>query len=60
MSDLRKPIGFYFSLLGVLLLIVNFAQPGQSALGPANVNLYCGLAMLVFGSVMLWLARRTS
>lgn len=32
----------------------------RAELTTANVNLYCGISMLVFGSVMLWLARRAS
>jgi len=32
--------------------------PGRAPLENANVNLYCGAAMLAFGAVMLWLAGR--
>ncbi len=61
MSDLRIPIGLFFSLLGLILLFVGFTNPSaRAALTQVNVNLYCGVSMLVFGSVMLWLARRKS
>jgi len=58
MNDLRIPIGMFFSMVGVILLIASFAGDSPAPLGPENVNLYCGISMLVFGSVMLWLARR--
>jgi hypothetical protein len=61
MGDLRTPIGLFFSLLGVILLIVGVVDPNaRAALTQVNANLYCGASMLVFGSVMLWLARRNS
>jgi hypothetical protein len=57
MTDLRTPIGAFFGSLGVLLI----AMPGARAqLTDAPVNLYAGLSMLVFGGVMVWLARRRS
>lgn len=58
MNDLRIPIGTFFSLVGLILFITSFTSHSQPALGSENVNLYCGISMLVFGSVMLWLARR--
>ena len=58
MLDLRLPIGVFFALTGIILLITAFAGDSQAPLGPEDVNLYCGVSMLVFGSVMLWLARR--
>ncbi|HLJ47025.1 MAG TPA: hypothetical protein VKU01_13500 [Bryobacteraceae bacterium] len=61
MEDLRGPIGLFFLLTGLILVVASFAMPGARApLTDANVNLYCGLPMLVFGSVMLWLARRAT
>ena len=60
MSDLRTSIGLFFTIVGVLLLIVAALGPSVSApLTTANVDLYCGASMLAFGSVMLWLARRS-
>jgi hypothetical protein len=59
MDDLRIPIGFFFSLLGLILLAVAFFDPGARApMASSNVNLYTGLAMLAFGAVMLALAKR--
>jgi hypothetical protein len=55
MDDLRIPIGIFFLIVGILLV----AMPGARApLTDAPVNLYAGLPMVVFGGVMLWLARR--
>ncbi len=60
MSDLRTSIGLFFTITGVLLLIVGALGPSVAApLTTANVDSYCGVSMLVFGSVMLWLARRS-
>jgi len=58
MNDLRIPIGLFFSIVGAILLITGFTGNSRAPLGPENVDLYCGVSMLVFGSVMLWLARR--
>jgi hypothetical protein len=60
MNDLRTPIGLFFALVGAILIVVSFAMPAHPELTDANVNLYSGISMLVFGSVMLWLARRAS
>jgi len=57
--DLRIPSGFFFLVLGLLVASVGIFAPGTRApLTEANVNLYAGLVMLVFGGVLLWLARR--
>ena len=59
MDDLRMTSGLFFSLLGLILCGMGILAPGTRApLTEANVNLYTGIAMLVFGGVMLWLARR--
>lgn len=59
MLDLRAPTGFFFSILGVILLGLGIFSPGlRAALTTLNVNLYCGIAMLAFGAVMLLLAYR--
>jgi len=60
--DLRLPIGLLFGLLGLLLAgygAVTGPEVYQKSLG-INVNAWWGLAMLVFGLVMLALARRAS
>jgi hypothetical protein len=59
--DLRYPLGMLFTALGVLLTGYGLLRPAERAVMAAvNVNLYTGLAMLVFGGVMLWLARRAA
>ena len=58
MDDLRIPIGSFFVILGVMLLIAFFTITKGPPLASPRVNLWCGLAMLVFGAIMLWLARR--
>jgi len=58
MNDLRIPIGSFFALIGIILLVTSFASGSQAPLAPGSVDLYSGLSMLVFGIVMLWLARR--
>jgi uncharacterized membrane protein HdeD (DUF308 family) len=59
MLDLRAPTGWFFSILGVILLGLGiFSSELRAALTTVNVNLYCGVAMLVFGGIMLFLAYR--
>ena len=60
MADLRIPIGFFFSLVGLLVAITGLASGYRAPLESGNVNLYAGISMLVFGGVMLWLARRSA
>ena len=57
MSDLRNPIGLFFTLVG-LLLAFNWRE--TAPLTTAPVNLYVSAAMVVFGMGMLCLARRRS
>ena len=60
MDDLRRPTGFLFSLLGLILLLYGMIHPEVRApLDPGtNVNLWCGLALLLFGGCLLWLSFR--
>ena len=60
MDDLRRPIGFLFSLLGSILLLYGVINPDVRApLDPGvNVNLWCGLTLLIFGGCLLWLSFR--
>jgi hypothetical protein len=61
MMDLRVPAGSFFVLLGVILVGMGILTPGErAALTDANVNLYCGLPMLVFGGFLLLLAWRAA
>lgn len=58
--DIRLPIGLMFAILG--LLLAGFGLIGDKAIYQRslgiNINLWWGLALLVFGVVMLWLGRR--
>jgi hypothetical protein len=60
MLDLRVPSGWFFLILGAILVGVGLLQPDLHAplTGDANVNLYSGLPMLAFGAAMLLMARR--
>ena len=61
MLDLRVPTGAFFTLLGLILVAMGiFAPEEHAALTETNVNLYCGLAMLVFGVFMLVLSQRAA
>jgi len=58
--DIRLPIGGLFSILGVLLAgygLVSDRGIYERSLG-INVNLWWGVALLVFGVVMVGLGRR--
>jgi hypothetical protein len=59
MLDLRIPTGLFFAATGIILTAMGvFAASARAALSDANVNLYSGLSMLVFGGFMLLLAFR--
>jgi hypothetical protein len=59
MLDLRVPSGLFFTLLGLILLGMGVFAPGmRAALTQANVNLYCGMGMTVFGAFLLVMAWR--
>ncbi len=58
--DIRLPIGMLFSICGILLVLfgaLSNRQLYERSLD-ININLWWGLAMLVFGMVMLFLGRR--
>ena len=58
MLDLRVPTGFFFSIVGLILVGMGVFFPSErAALTDSNVNLYCGLVMLAFGLFMLALTR---
>jgi hypothetical protein len=62
--DIRAPIGGLFAVLGGMLAAYGLFAPGSSGSSElasgANVNLWWGLVMLVFGIVLLLMARRAS
>jgi hypothetical protein len=61
MLDLRLPSGLFFTLLGLILVGMGvFAPETRAALTEANVNLYSGAAMLIFGLFLLLMAKRAS
>lgn len=60
--DIRLPIGMMFSVFGVLVAGYGVTTRGDAmyashSLG-INVNLWWGIAMLLFGAGMLLLARK--
>jgi uncharacterized protein YhhL (DUF1145 family) len=57
--DIRLPIGMLFSISGVLLVLFGALSNRQLYARSLNinVNLWWGLAMLVFGIIMLVLGR---
>jgi hypothetical protein len=61
MLDLRVPIGWFFVITGVLLLGMGLLDPGARApMTDANINLYCGICMTLFGAFLLLLAMRAA
>jgi hypothetical protein len=60
--DIRLPIGLLFASLGALLavfgLVTGFTDGAlyDRSLG-ININLWWGLALFVFGALMIWLGR---
>ncbi|MFH1161515.1 MAG: hypothetical protein V1733_11290 [bacterium] len=60
--DIRLPIGFMFSLLGLLLLVFGLTTEADPELYKRsfeiNVNIWSGLLMLVFGGGMLFFGIR--
>ncbi len=58
--DIRLPIGFLFTILGVLLIA--FGALSDKAIYARslaiNINLEWGVVMLLFGALMLFLGRR--
>jgi hypothetical protein len=60
--DIRYPIGWMFSLFGVILALFGLLGDQQiyaRSLG-VNINLDAGVGLLIFGIVMLLLAWRGS
>jgi hypothetical protein len=57
--DLRKPSGWFFVLLGLLLLIAGFGD-NQAPMLTVNLNLIMGVVMGLFGFALLGLAVRAA
>jgi hypothetical protein len=62
--DVKLPIGLMFSILGLLLTIYGLStfsnhEMYQKSFG-INVNLWSGILMLIFGTVMLLLVKKKS
>lgn len=59
--DLRKPSGWFFVLTGAILVVAALVDPSARApLTSVNVNLYAGSVMMLFGGILLWLAKLNS
>ena len=57
--DLRVPSGWFFVILGAILVGMGLLQPDLRApLTEIDINLYSGLRMLAFGGFLLLMARR--
>jgi hypothetical protein len=58
--DVRVPIGALFTLLGLLLTAYGFIEPAATTAAftkGGQINMWWGLVMLVFGVLMLLIAR---
>ena len=62
--DIRYPIGFLFSIIGIMLTIFGLVTGSNAELYQRsldiNVNLWTGLGMIIFGCIMLVFAYRTT
>jgi uncharacterized membrane protein HdeD (DUF308 family) len=59
MLDLRQPSGWFFAIVGIVLIALGVIRPEAHApMTTTNVNLGAGAAMLVFGVLLLVLAAR--
>jgi uncharacterized protein YhhL (DUF1145 family) len=60
--DIRWPIGLMFSLVGLIMTVFGLVTRNDAAMYARslgiNINLAWGIVLLVFGALMLILARR--
>lgn len=59
--DVRWPLGLLFAMIGALLLGhgLTLGDAAAASEGP-NINVLWGGVLLIFGVIVLWLARRGS
>ena len=60
--DLRLPIGYVFTIYGVMLTIYGFITKGNAMYSKSldiNVNLIWGVVLLIFGLTMLFFAKKS-
>ena len=61
--DIRIPIGLMFTIFGLIISIYGLFTNSDTAMYAKslsiNINLWMGLLMLVFGGLMLFLARKS-
>jgi hypothetical protein len=62
--DIRLPIGGMFAIVGLLLAVYGLLTAGDAQMYTrslfVNINLWWGIAMLVFGLFMLYFGRRSA
>ena len=62
--DIRYPIGLLFSIIGIMLAIFGLVTGSNAEMYhrslDINVNLWTGLGMIIFGSIMLIFAYYTT
>ena len=54
--DIKVPIGLMFAVFGIILTIFGLTTSGNDMYGISlniNINLWSGIFMLIFGSIML-------
>jgi hypothetical protein len=56
--DLRLPIGLMFALIGALLVVVGLITGPEKKALDININLWWGLALIVFAVFMLFTSWR--
>jgi formate hydrogenlyase subunit 3/multisubunit Na+/H+ antiporter MnhD subunit len=53
--DVRLPLGLLFGIIGALLCLQGLLGGSDHS---GNINLWWGIVLVIFGALMLWLARR--
>lgn len=55
--DIRLPMGALFAVIGLLLVLYGVVAQSATTSLSANIDLWWGLIMFIFGALMLALAR---